>query len=389
MRPKGYIIGVTCTSLLIILLLIVQKYSFGPLTFDPEVPIQDIFYTDRLNTDRSVFVVPRRAYIDNRIVGGKPRNLVMILAEVHDSALSYSIAACEIDQNHSKAINLNYELLYTRWVRSYHGGTHRIVLVECVGLDTSSVTNGSSTYLIYRKKGDNYYSRVKTEMPLFIHRMTMKAGSTFACATVYGQPKRLSDWLRYQKTLGVDLVHLNVHTSFAKEKYPVLNESLLDGFVRMDVWEDIVGERMFYHSQITKYQDCLYRYIGVYEYGIFYDVDDFLNPVLPDHKDIHYYLNREFSDPKIGTVCFKWVRSLCGPIRTLHKALTTGNVTSILSGHKSVVLKEMKCSHRLNSALLISTHKSHSHLPGAGKKVKVDKHQAYVAHNQMITTDCR
>lgn len=364
-----------------------SKRYFKVARFTPLPQLVDIAYnTSGSNTNRSVFVLPRRAYVDNRTVRGNSQNVVVILAEIHDDALlQESIVACEMNG----AYCVISEQSFTGWVREHHGGTHRAVLVECEGFNISSTDdiNGSQTHLIYKRIGDCYYSRVKTEMPLFIQNKTMKkSGSVFACATVFNQPERLHDWLRYQKTLGVDFVHFSVHASFssiAEKKYPVLNESLHNGFVQMDVWEDIVGERIFYHSQITKYQDCLYRYMGVYEFGIFYDVDDFFNPMLPDHKDIHYYMNREFANPKIGSVCFAWANMDCKPIPELHKALLDGNLTKTLQKMDHKFNSVAKCAHRLNAAVMVTIHDVERLLDEYKKAGKVNRTLAYIAHNHV------
>ena len=69
--------------------------------------------------------------------------------------------------------------------------------------------------------------------------------------------------------------------------YPFLLESIQNGFVQYDIWNNIVGSRMYNRGQILKYQNCLYRYLGVFEFGMFYNVDDFFIPRLLGHKDIH------------------------------------------------------------------------------------------------------
>ena len=86
---------------------------------------------------------------------------------------------------------------------------HQIVVVECLGYPAEFVTNGSTTKLLYIKQGDDYYSRVETETPLVrrssLSTPTRGKGSIVVCTTVYSKPDKLEDWLRYQKTLGVDM----------------------------------------------------------------------------------------------------------------------------------------------------------------------------------------
>ena len=156
-------------------------------------PIRDILYklTGR-NTDRDVFVVPRRAYYDNRIVknSGFRRNIIAILTEAHDNAVK-AILACELDGKLSQSVQVFKEKAC--WVRRHRPGTtHRLLVVECVGLPREAIFNGSIAQLIYRRKGDAFYSRVQSEKPLILHRLEKPAraapGSVVVCATMYGHP---------------------------------------------------------------------------------------------------------------------------------------------------------------------------------------------------------
>lgn len=356
------------------------------------LPIQDIAYnTSGLNTNRSVFVVPRRAYLDNRTVyiNGQQRIIIAILAEIHDDALK-SILACELNQEQSKVVNVIKEGSFTGWVRAHvEGCTHRVVVVQCMDFPIQSIINGSSTGLIYRKEGEDHYSRVETEKPLNLGRTTPSGGkgSIFVCSTLFGHPERLDNWLKYQKTLGVDSVHFNVDKSFAMTDYPFLNELLNNGFVQMEVWNDIVGSRMFYNGQIVKYQDCIYRYIGVYEYGLFIDVDDFFNPMLPNKKDIHYYFNEFFSSHKTGSVCFEWPQMQCAPSEKHYSALIGGNLTSILTGYETKTRPNRKCAHRLSATVLVKIHEVERSFPGY-RFVNTNSHLAYIAHNNVNNKVC-
>ena len=98
----------------------------------PRRLIVDYYYnTSSPNPDdRSVLVVPRRAYYDNRTVRGEPRNMLVILTEVEDSMVN-SIVACEINGNLMKKIRTTKE--DTGWVRKTKPGyTHCMVIVQCI-----------------------------------------------------------------------------------------------------------------------------------------------------------------------------------------------------------------------------------------------------------------
>ena len=240
--------------------------------------------------NRQVLVVPRRAYYDNRIVKGKPRTIVVILSEVEDNTVK-DIVACEINGYYSKSVNIiKDDVSWVRWHKK--GYTHCSVTVQCLGLPEAAILNGSTTHVIYKKKAESFYSRVETEKPLLITSPAVRSGSVLMCATLFGHPRNLDAWLKYQKTIGVDLVRLNVHPSFSQNAThitPYLKEAIDSGFVLMETWNDIVGERFYYYGQQVKNQDCVYRYMNTYEYALFLDHDDFFNPLIPHHKGVHYY----------------------------------------------------------------------------------------------------
>ena len=191
--------------------------SLGNRSFSP---LRDFYYNlnEQNEDNRSVLVVPRRAYYNNRTVEGVPRNVLVILTEVEDSLVN-GIIACEINGFHSVTIKTMKE--QTDWVRNHRPGhTHCLVTVQCMGLLKEAIINGSITKIVYKKRGDAFYSRVQTEKPLFITTPHLKKGPVFTCTTLFGHPIRFEPWLRYQKTIGVDMVRLNVHASFSENATP-------------------------------------------------------------------------------------------------------------------------------------------------------------------------
>ena len=66
----------------------------------------------------------------------KPRNALLILAEIHDYAVK-SVVACELNGFVSTSIRVIKE--NTGWIRSHKRGyTHCCILVQCVGLPENS-----------------------------------------------------------------------------------------------------------------------------------------------------------------------------------------------------------------------------------------------------------
>jgi hypothetical protein len=358
------------------------------------VPLQDILYNvSGSNSDRAAFVVPRRVYYDNRLEHGKPRNTVIILAEVHDDAVD-AIRACELNGSLSNSVKVLKENPY--WVRHHHPNhTHCVLVIQCIGLPQDSIFNGSTAKLIYYKRSETNYSRIESEKPLFLHAgsrnpstPTRGKRSIVVCTTMYSHPETFEPWLRYIHYLKVDGVYFNVHKSFNQKSYPFLNKSLENEFAHMDVWQDTVGDRIHEYSQITKYNDCLYRHIGVFEYALFIDYDDFFNPMIANKTDIHYYFAKFFSDRNVGSVYLEWHQMKCGPIKSQINSTTNGNLTSILTGSKWTLRTSRKCAHRLSAAQFVAIHGAEKLMKGH-RTFYSDGELAYVAHNRITNRNCK
>ena len=336
-------------------------------------------------------VVPRRAYYDSRLA----RNTIKVTVEVHD-AFVRTILACEINGYQSKSVILKKE--NTAWIQQvFPGHTHCVVIVLCQGLPRHSIHNHSIVELIYKKKNDTCYSRVRTEKPMIMinpkgmSQFTRGKGSVVVCSTMFGHPPKFNEWLKYQKAIGADMVHLNVYQTFSENAtviYPYIEEAIKSGFLVMDVWKDILGKRSFYRSQFLKYQDCAFRYVGVFEYGVFCDYDDFFTPLIPEHKDIHYYARKFFTRNNTGTVRVPWQQYRCKPIEEIYKKLPDGNLTKSLSGYKSFRRDETKAIHRLFALDWVNIHDSNEVLPGF-KKIFSNPKLANFAHIRESHKDCR
>ena len=340
-----------------------------------------------LDDDLNLEIVPRRAYFDNRTVSGKPRNLVMVLAELLDNeATEKSIVSCELNGHHTKARVVRER---TTWVREFFPGhTHANSYVYCEGFPKEVISNGSTVRLVYRCNNTKFndedcYCMIAVEKPLVLMKSgEPKRNSIVICTALYDRPPYFDQWLKYQHTIGIDKVHLNVEASFAENAtsiYPSLKEALDTGFVSMEVWKNYVANKIYYYSHTTKLQDCVMRYTGVYDYTFVCDVDEFFVPLVPDEKDIHYYVNRFFNKNFLSSINVSWRRFLCKPDQSLYRHLRDGNVTQALTGPDSSWDKHPKTIHRLAVTGIVGAHKSFSNLPGY-KSTKLDRRFAYMGH---------
>ena len=342
---------------------------------------------------RYLDVVPRRAYYDNRNVLGANRNVLLILAEVKDSSRG-ALVACEINGYQSFDISLIKESL--EWVRrTYKTYTHAAVIIQCLGIPRHLIQNGSTTKVIYRNINDSNYTHVETEEPLVISTQdgwtvaSEGSDSIVVCTALFGHPPRVNEWLKYQKAIGVDLVHLDVHPSFSENAtsvYPYLQEALDSGFVRMEIWEDILENRIFYYGQVTKNIGCGFRYAGVFEYGIFCDYDEFFNPLIPKHKDVQFYVKKYFKDSRVGSVELSRKQFKCAAIEEVYKRLPDGNLTKSLSGVEAYHwLSQPKSIHRLRALESTQVHTAQLLVKGYIKR-KVNKNEVYFGHIAIAET---
>ncbi len=213
------------------------------------------------------------------------------------------------------------------------------------------------------------------------------------CSSFFGETAPFfNEWLKYQKALGVNKVHLDVEKSFAKsavKRYPFLREALKSGFAHMEVWENYIGDKIFYYSQVTKYQDCIMRYTGVYEFAAIYDSDDFFVPRIPGQRNIHNYTKKFFTEPQIGSVRLWWKKYVCKPDALVYKALLDCNVTQSLTNFTGYWLPNYrtKTIYRLFAVDLVGVHADYKFLPGY-KYSLAERTLVYVAHIRPNEKEC-
>ncbi len=88
---------------------------------------------------------------------------------------------------------------------------------------------------------------------------------------------------------------------------------------------DVKGVELSLHSEILRKLGCVYRYIGIYDYAMPLDTDDFFVPRIPGKTQLKdYTLKFCFSKPA-GSCQFDWIwyDPSCG----LTGNMTDGNIT--------------------------------------------------------------
>ena len=257
-------------------------------------------------------ILPRAAYFDKRH-RYRHKNATAILVHL---TRTVKVVACKVNDYLTKAVEVK-QLSLNSWLRGkFKDCTHDNVLVVCY--DTPGLNNSKVSIVYKNPENESLFISVESEHNLFVPKERKSPTSTvMVCTAVFDTPPHFGAWIRYQKTLGVDMVHINAHKSFLSSRSfndTFFLESLQNGFIHLQVWkEHLPPGSVFYHSQALFYQDCLYRYIGVYDYCMCADTDDFL--VLKDKKvsDIHNLVQKVFVNKwkqLMNSVFLQWIRYL-------------------------------------------------------------------------------
>ena len=268
--------------------------------------------------------------------------------------------------------------------------SHTMALVDCYGLTGH---NGSNASLHY-KRIDQPSAMVipaLSERPLIIHPVSPSpipsASHPYRIAAcigvVYGKAHlQLANWLRYQRTIGVDHVHMITDDSFERNRgleESEVKRALNDGFLTVDIWREKLKSNIEiqYHShdQMLAYHDCIYQFRTRYEYMIFANQYDFFVPLVPGKNTLHHYIDNWCYE---GSCSFDWIEYYpeCG---MRGKDATDGNFTRLLLSDKHKKTPYKKCLHRLSAIVEIGIHDARDVIVGY-HAVEVPGNVAYVAH---------
>ena len=335
--------------------------------------------------------LPRAAFFDNR-ERGKHKNTVVILGHMRKKQGNNNVVvtACKVGEYHIKLSEIK-SLKINRWLHTVHPEyTHDDVLIYCYDIPTSIVNNNSVVSVIYVNPENRLeHIAIESEHSLFIPNEGDSQSSTvMTCTTVFDTPPHFGAWIRYQKTLGVDMVHINAHESFLSSSSvndSDFVESLQNGFVQLAVWKEYLPPgSSFYHSQALYYQYCLYRYLGVYDYCVCADTDDFLVSI--DDKDvgIHKLIKKLFHNKLIGSTSLEWIRYI-EPVNGFdppEESIRNGNLTqhsdTSIGEHAGELTKSI---YKLSAMLEFGIHNSELFLPSKHFRRRTSPRKVgYMAH---------
>ena len=273
-------------------------------------------------------------------------------------------------------------------------------IVECYDLP---VVNGSPAYVMYKTANNSPVYVVESERPLFIPapRITPSGEhniSVVTCTKVHDKGVTwLPEFVRYQKTIGVDHVHVNILDTFIKDgglKAHLMDSNLAqavkEGFVSFSVWTDWYNPNEVYlWSEVLRKLDCIYRYRGTYDYAFSLDTDDFFNPQIPGKTNVKDFILKWCYGNSTGSCSFAWVYYYPGACGLKDKPIEDGNVTRVLHSYVRDIVDHRKSVYKTSVLLDASFHDATCRLakhkclmPGFTVK-EVPLHVAYIAHLRM------
>ena len=256
-------------------------------------------------------LVVRRVYFDPRKRNGYANTTVFLLEAKGTTLSGKRFHGCRVGHSFSDRFHYRSPLNY-KWVQRFKYATSTLALIDCFNIPR--VENGDSAALYYNTS-TGIVVEIHSQKPLFVpeHR-TAPAVTAVVCVGMIragahspSEHGMLYHWLRYQKVIGVDHVHMIAEDNFVRSgglENDVIRQAIREGYLSIDFWPNWLNTTEVYNSQKLAYEDCLYRFQGVYDYVIYADSDDFFVPVKKSRSIKHFLVT--WCSGKHGTCKFRW-----------------------------------------------------------------------------------
>ena len=343
-------------------------------------------------------IVVRSVYFDDRSRSGHSNASVFMVEARRYIVDDYLIMGCQVGDHFGAYIQsrtLELIRVFVHWKHNYV--THDLLMVDCFDLP---VKNGSRAFLLVKRtssagshRGRQAVYRVESERPLFIPAPRISRGDDIKLLVCVATARYTVDdhrldlngmiyhWLKYQRTIGVDHVHIIAHPSFMRVgtlQNDVMRKAILEQFISMEFWEPWLNETDSYHghSQMLAYQDCTYKFRGTYDYIVMCDTDDFFVPRISNEPKFQYYIRNWCH---YGACRFHWIERYpdCGFDQD--KSLKDGNVTAALKSNTAKRLSDNKSLYRSSIVLDVGIHMPMESMSGYSI-IHVPNDVAYFAH---------
>jgi len=321
---------------------------------------------------------------------------------------SRSIIGCGVGDRIATSFKVRYvyeDIRLHRWQKILKSPFHpyQQLVVECYGI---AVKEGDLSFLLYYNTTTDTIVRVYSDYPVAIPPSRVAPSeetgnvSSVVCTKVLSRGVSwLPEFLRYQKSLGVDHVHIAILDTFIKDggfRDILANNSFFlkavrENFITIQIWKEwynSTNDEWFYYGNILMYLDCIYRYRGTYDFVSLLDTDDFLTIRVPGLSYKEFLMQYCYKEG-IGSCSFRWLfysPGLCGMHQKVGK---DGNVTKSMTPHNPRYEQNtnFKPIHRSNAIRDSSFHDASCSvcLHKGYMAILVPENVAYVAHNRLYS----
>ena len=333
-------------------------------------------------------LIVRRVVFDSRRRDGYPNTTVFVMEAKGMTLNEEHFYGCQVGRYFSDNFLFRKPKNYES-IRTYRNATSTLALIDCYNIPT--VENGDMAFLHY-KSSAGIVVKIQSQKPVFVAepRAAIESSSTVTAVVCVGAPiyaaehsaaeyGMLYHWLRYQKVIGVDHVHMYVDESFVRAgdlQNEVIRQAIREGFLSIDFWPKWLNTTEVFNTQKLAYQDCHHRFQGVYDYAIYVDSDDFFVPL--KNKSIKHHLVKWCSG-NIGSCRFHWHQFFpdCG--WDPNSIGADGNFTAAMTYKHIWRRGESKSAYQLKAILDVGTHYGRAFLDGY-KDEWVSSKDAYFAH---------
>ena len=322
-----------------------ELFEEQPLIYSTSIPIHKMRYD--LHPPFSKDVVVHTAYFDQR-PRDKHINVTVIFLNINKTIMDNGwVVGCGVDGRNASAFSL-YSVFENELMHNWLGKKpfmYENMEVLCYDMPGK---NGSEVFVVYKTAQNSHEIREISQYPLYIPAPRVSPSGEYNFTTVTCtkiNDRRVPffhEFVQYQKTLGVDHVHVSILDLFINDKGfqdLVINDTFLwklyeEGYLTFSVWKGWYAEgkirygEVSFHSEILRKLDCIYRFLGTYDFAMPLDTDDFLVPRIPGKTKLKDYILQYCYSKPAGSCRFKWIWHYpqCG----INGKVVDGNVTKHL-----------------------------------------------------------
>ena len=360
--------------------------SFPATTISPPQTVAPVLPS--FHPSKELFI--RVVHFDDRPRDGHHNISVFLVVALKFITDNNLIVGCQVDHHVAEDFEVKLIGETPLWRAFYNHINHEELMVYCYDLPASSDSRG---YIRYNSTVNATTTKIAaSERPVKFPAPrippTSAEGKKYnltvvACAKIFNSPPWLGEWITYQKTIGVDHIHLDAEDTFQKYGYikdPTLQKAIKSGYVSVEIWKEYLnGNELWYHNQGLIYEDCGYRFRNTYDYIVTVDTDDFFTPRVPGEGKLHYYIDKYCRAKTTGSCKFKWIEFFPDHYGFNNLTISNGNVTRRLSNFSHYVQGNPKSLHRTNVLIDTATHYAFKMVSGY-KIQQVSPNVAYFAH---------